>query len=137
VLSVRFGIQTAAMRRETDMDSNVTIRPRPGVASRSNALRDPVAVREAIDTELDASKSVAALGDGGTRHGQSGSHQEPRDFVIDPQAQAVLFSAVDVRAEPTEQSPNQALMAQRAYQRQPAPKETPSSPADPHADIEA
>lgn len=125
------------------MDSKLTIKPRPGVASRSNVLRDPVTVREAVDTELDPSKSVTALADNSAKHGNAGPHQEAsaRDLVIDPQAQAALFSAVDVRAEPAEQSPNQALMRQRAYQQHRAPKGNPESPADaapdPHADIEA
>jgi hypothetical protein len=129
------------MRRETDMDSNFTIKPRPGVAPRSNALRDPVTVREAVETELDPSKSVTPLGDGGAKQGNTGSHQEAsaRDLVIDPESQAALFSAVDVRAGPAEQSPNQALMRQRAYQQHRPPKENPENPADPdpHADLEA
>ena len=67
-----------------------------------------------------------------------------REVVIDPQGQEALFSAIDVRAEHAEQSPNQALMRQRAYRQQPASKDPikettkEDAPAsDPHADIEA
>ena len=125
------------------MDSNLTIKPRPGAAPRSNALRDPIAVREAAETELDPSKAVIAAADGGSKHGHGGSHHEPflRESAIDPDARAALFSAMDVRDEHVEQTPNQVLMRQRAYQQHPAPKAKPESPAedlpDPHADIEA
>lgn len=124
------------------MDSSFTIKPRPGVAPRSHALRDPVAVREAIDTELDPPKIVTATADGGSKQGNSGPDHESskREVVIDPDAREALFNAIDVRAEHDEQSPNQALMRQRAYQQQSAPKEKPDDDAgdhDAHADIEA
>ena len=121
------------------MDSNFAIKAKPGIAPRSNALRDPVAVREAADTELDPSKSVTALDNSGARRDQPAPHHDAtgRDPVIDPQAQAALFNAVDVRAEHADQSPNQALMRQRAYRQPRVIDENPESVGDPHADIEA
>src|SRR5262249_12272645 len=103
------------------MDSSLTIKSRPAVSPRGSTLRDPVAVREAIDTELEPHKIAAPIAaDSGTgrdhpqdRHqGETSAH----DVLIDPEARDALFSAVDVRTDHPEQSPNQALMAQRAYQ---------------------
>lgn len=129
------------------MDSGITIKPRPGVSPRSHALRDPITVREAVDTELDPTKVVTAVANGGAKHNNS-PHDEAsaREVVLDPEGREALFSAIDVRAEPVEQSPNQALMRQRAYQQHKAQREappetsaddTPLSGRDPHADIEA
>ena len=42
------------------MDSSFTIKPLPGVG-KSRALRDPVPVREAIETELVGFKTVTAM----------------------------------------------------------------------------
>lgn len=122
------------------MDGSFTIKPRPGVSPRANVSRDPVAVRETVDTELDPAKAVAATADGSPKHNNNGPHDEAsaREFVVDPKGQEVLFGAVDVRAEHIDQSPNQALMRRRAYRQQPAPGEDASpSSDDPHADIEA
>jgi hypothetical protein len=128
------------------MDSSITIKPRPGVTPRSHALRDPIAVREAIDTELDPTKTVTAATDGGAKHNNNGPHHEAaaREVVIDANGQEVLFGAVDVRSENAEPLPNQVLMRQRAYQQHPAPKDPlkeaaqeDASASDPHADFEA
>ena len=48
------------------MDSSFTIKPSPGVG-KGRALRDPVPVREAIETELVGSKTVTAMGDGAAK----------------------------------------------------------------------
>lgn len=129
------------------MDSSFTIKPRPAVSPRAHALRDPVTVREAVDTELDAGKAVAPSTDGGASHQNphDGPHDETsgRDVVIDPNAREALYNAIDVRAGHDEQSPNQALMRRRAYQQQPRPESHPQNSEiadpdrDPHADIEA
>ena len=122
------------------MDGSFTIKPRPGVSPRANVSRDPVAVRETIDTELDPSKTVAATADGSPRQNNNGPHDEAsaREVVIDPKGQQVLFGAVDVRTEHADQSPNQALMRLRAYRKLPATSEDANSlHDDPHADIEA
>ena len=55
------------------MESSFVIKPRAG----AYVPRDPVRVREAIGTELDMDKAVAAAGDdngkpGGQRHDQTG-----------------------------------------------------------------
>ena len=122
------------------MDSSFTIKPRPGVSPRANVSRDPVKVRETVDTEIDPAKAVAATTDGGTKQNNNGPHDEAsaREVVIDPKGREALFNAVDVRTEHADQSPNQALMRLRAYRHQPAPSEDlKPSHADPHADIEA
>jgi len=129
------------------MDSGITIKPRPGVSPRSHALRDPITVRETADTDLDPTKIVTAAADGGSKQDNS-PHDEAaaREVVLDPEGQEALFSAIDVRAEHVEQSPNQALMRQRAYQQRKAhheahpetsPDDATVSNRDPHADIEA
>jgi len=121
------------------MDSNFTIRPRPGVLPKSNALRDPVTVREAPDTELDPAKAVTPADRGGHQDNQGQPHEQARhEVVIDPGARDALFKAVDVRAA-HDGDPNAALMRQRAY-RPSSPPTTPaedSAPGNPHADIEA
>jgi hypothetical protein len=139
-LEVRFGIR-AALLPETDMDGSITVRPRPGAPPRSHALRDPVTVREATDTELDPANAVAPAD--GERHGNNNPHDEParHDVIIDPQGREALFNAVDVRTAQVGQSPNQALMRERAYRQPPPGKEPPAAEPDagrdPHADIEA
>jgi len=122
----------AILRRETDMDSN-TVKFRPGVRM-GYALRDPVAVREAAETELDPGKTVTATTERGARHDAPHDERTPRDLMLDPTTQEALFSALDVRAAPTPQ-PNQELL--RAYRRRPNADEA-APPADnPHADIKA
>jgi hypothetical protein len=122
------------------MDSSFTIKPRPGVSPRANVSRDPVSVRETVDTDLDPAKIVAATADGGNKQSHDGPHDEAsaREVVIDPKGQEVLFGAVDVRAEHADQSPNQAMMRLRAYRQQQVAKDDSKPPNDdPHADIEA
>jgi hypothetical protein len=122
------------------MDGSFTIKPRSGVSPRANVSRDPVAVRETVDTELDPAKVVAATADGSPKQHNNGPHDEAsaREVIIDPKGQEVLFGAVDIRTEHADQFPNQALMRQRAYRQRltPSADENPSND-DPHADIEA
>ena len=127
------------------MDSSVTVKPRVG-PQKAYAPRDPVPVREATETDLNAAKAVAATGDPG-RHGQHGhhghqDHQEephhehaPLEVTVDPQSRAVIYSERDVRAADREH-PDQALQRQRAYGRQAAKQDAPPAD-DPHADIKA
>jgi len=124
------------------MDSGLTIKARPSVAPRSQALRDAVAVREPTETELHSSKVVTAAADSGTGHDDGAPHHEAatREFVIDPQSQEALFGAVDISNE--RKAPNQALLLQRAYLHHQGPKDAGRESAvgnssDPHADIEA
>lgn len=129
------------------MDGSYAIKPRPGVISRSHALRDPVTVRETAETDLDPAKIVTAVADGGPKH-DNGPHDEAsaREVVLDAEGREALFSAIDVRAEHAEQSPQEALMHLRAYQQHAPHREAQSehtaddaatSGKDPHADIEA
>ncbi len=129
------------------MDSSFTIKPPPGVGQ-SRALRDPVAVRGAVDTDLVGSKTVSTAGDSGDKDGgakhdsQHGSRdQEPRpdhalqDLVADPNSRDVIYRERDVRAVDREH-PDHALLRLRAY-RPAADDSTPLSTDDPHADIRA
>ena len=126
------------------MDSSFTIKPSPGVA-KNRALRDPVPVREAVDTELVGAKTVTAAGDGGAKDGgakdeggaRDGEHRPdhaPHDLLADPNSREVIYRERDIRAQEREH-PDQALLRQRAYHRQPAADVPPAD--DPHADIQA
>ena len=122
------------------MDSSFTIKPSAGV-QKTHAPRDPVAVREAVETELDAAKSVAATGDSGGQ--QRDPHHDPHhdlaphDVVVDPESREVINRENDVRAQaPDRAHPDQALLRQRAYR--PALSEAQNPPAvEPHANIKA
>jgi len=127
------------------MDSSFTIKPSPGVA-KSRALRDPVPVREAVDTELVGAKTVTATGDGGAKDG--GSKDEgakdadqrpdhaPHDLVADPNSRDVIYRERDIRTV-ERQHPDQALLRQRAYHRQPRVEADVPPADDPLADIKA
>ena len=130
------------------MDSSFTIEPSSGTAS-SRALRDPVPVREAVETELGGAKTVAAASDGGSKHGGSKQDegrnpdhrpdhdQPPHDLLADPNSRDVIYRVRDVRI-PDGEHPDQALLRQRAYHRLPlADAEPLPAPDDIHADIKA
>lgn len=125
------------------MDNGFSIKPRSG-AHRSYALRDPVAVREAAETELDAAKAVAATGHGsdGRPGGQGGQrHHDPRaehastEVVVDPLTRERIYRERDVRAA-GQPHPDEAMLRQRAYGRRPAGLDG-HPVSDSHADIEA
>jgi hypothetical protein len=125
------------------MDSSFTIKPSPGVA-KSRALRDPVPVREAVDTELVAGQTVTAAGDGGAKDGgakhggRDAEHRPdhaPQDLVADPDSRDVIYRERDVRAT-ERQHPDHALLRLRAY-RPVVADSAPSQTDDPHADISA
>jgi hypothetical protein len=122
------------------MDSSFTIKPRPGVQKFST--RDPVPVR-AVDTELDALKSVAATADSDTgqreQRQEHQAHQEhtPHDLVADPESREVIYRENDVRAHADDRPhPDQALLRFRAYRPALAESDTPPD-NEPHANIKA
>ena len=127
------------------MDSSFTVKPpRPG-APKLYTPRDPVPVREAVETELETTKTVTAAGDGGARQGarrhdddKPGEHRHeplPQDVVVDPASREVIYRERDVRTADREH-PDQALARQRAY-RQTPPDAEHAPPAEPHANIKA
>jgi hypothetical protein len=121
--------------RETDMDSNFTIKPRAGV-QKTYAPRDPVAVREAVETDLDATKTVAPSGDPGSQQRDPRHDHAPHDVVADPESREVINRENDVSALTADREhPDQALLRQRAYR--PAEREPDHPPAEPHANIKA
>jgi len=129
------------------MDSSFSIKPPPGVGQ-SRAVRDPVAVRGAVDTELVGDQTVKASAErGGKDHGakQDDSHHgkdadgradhAPQDLVADPNARDVIYRERDVRSTEREH-PDHALLRQRAYRPVLSDSDLPPSD-DPHADIRA
>lgn len=130
------------------MDSSFVIKPSLAIA-KTRAMRDPVAVRGTVETDLVDAKTVtpddAAFRDGrGGRHDGSGhfeqphdqappSEHAPHDLVADPASRDVILRERDVRAEDREH-PDHALLRVRAYR--PAPDDV-TRPDDPHADISA
>lgn len=118
------------------MDSSFTIKPRPGVHKFSP--RDPVPVREAVDTELDALKSGVAAGDSNTDKREQRHDHAPHDVVADPESRDVIYRENDVRTQAVDRPhPDQALLRFRAYR--PALTEFDTTPAtnEPHANIKA
>jgi len=116
------------------MDNSFTIKPRPGVHKFSP--RDPVPVREAIDTGLDAVKAAAESSDGGTGQREPRQEHPPHDVVADPESREVIYRENDVRAQAERPHPDQALLRWRAYR--PLPSESDSTlAAEPHANIKA
>jgi hypothetical protein len=124
------------------MDSNFTIKPRPGV-QKAYSPRDPVPVRETIETDLDIAKTVAATGDSGTRrdsrqNASQDPHQDqaPHDVVADPDSRDVIYRENDVRAHVNEPvHPDQALLL-RAYRPARSDAED-TADSEAHANIKA
>lgn len=130
------------------MDSSFTIKPPPGIAQ-VRAVRDPVTVRAAADTDLVGSKTVGSASGRGDkddnpkqdeRHGgrdpEARAEHAPQDLVADPNSRDVIYRERDVRASDREH-PDHALMRLRAYRPAILDEEPPPSPDDPHADIKA
>ena len=130
------------------MDSSYSIRTQRPVYT----ARDPVAVRGAVATELDTSKTVGAAGrEAGQQQRdpredqpqqdqaakEPARDQSPHDVVADPASREVIYRERDVRANGGEH-PDHALLRQRAY-RLPhsSSTEAPLQPSDPHADFKA
>jgi hypothetical protein len=125
------------------VDNGFLIRPRSG-PHRTYALRDPVTVREPVETELDAARAVAATGQGsdGRPGGQGGRHHhDPRaehpsaEVVVDPLTRERIERERDLRAT-GEPHPDEAMLRQRAYGRPPAGADG-APVGDSHADIQA
>ena len=118
------------------MDSSFTIKPPVGVQKKYTP-RDPAAERKAVETELDATKSVAATGDSNAEQRDRRHDQMPRDVVVDPESREVINRENDIRTHAREREhPDQALLRQRAYR--PARTEAEDPPAtEPHANIKA
>jgi hypothetical protein len=113
---------------------NFTIKPRP--VAKAYAPRDPP-VREAVETDLDATKAVAAAGDGSAHQRDSRHDHAPHDVVADPESREVILRENDVRTHANEPvHPDQALLRLRAY-RAPHTEAEPAPDAQPHANIKA
>ena len=115
------------------MDSSFTIKPNAAVPK---FTRDRSSARP-VETELDASKSVTAVSDGGAEQHEKRHEHGPHDVVVDPESREVINRENDVRAQSAERPhPDQALLRYRAYQ--PARHESDNAPAtEPHANIKA
>ena len=117
------------------MDNSFPIKPRPG--AQKYAPRDPVPVREAAETDLDAAKAVSAGGDPGAQQRDPRHDHAPHDVVVDPASREVINRENDVRAQSAEREhPDQALLRIRAYR--PARSESDNTvSSEPHANIKA
>jgi hypothetical protein len=121
------------------MDS-LGIKPPPSTASRSLSLRDPIAVREANETELGPAKAPSAMSDGGTRNREHRRHQGSFAYdLIDPKNAEALLGAAEHQPDAAA-TRNQVLMRQRAYHNATPPKQPADRAADltndPHADLQ-
>jgi hypothetical protein len=116
------------------MDGSFPIKPNAAVPKFTPRDRSPA---RPVQTELDVSKSVAAVGDSGNDQRQQRPDHGPHDVVIDPESREVINRENDVRTHADEPPhPDQALLRYRAYR--PAPSESDNTPAtEPHANIKA
>jgi hypothetical protein len=97
------------------MDNSFAIKPSPGVL-RGYAARDPVAVREAVETNLGATKAVTAAGDHGGPQRDPRHDHPPQAVVADPESIEVINRENDVRTQASaRENPDRALLCQRAY----------------------
>lgn len=116
------------------MDASFTIKPNSAIPKM--ASRERQRSREAMATELDSVKTVAATGDGGEQRERPHDHQ-PHDVVADPESREVINRENDIRARADESvHPDQALLRYRAYRPAAAPADQPA-PSEPHANIKA
>jgi len=133
VLECEFGSGSRGddSRKETEMDSSFTVRPRVGVQQFTS--RDP---RQAPETELAAAKTVAAPGDtdGDTEQREKRQEHAPPDVIADPEARDVIIRENDIRNQAGEH-PDQALMRLRAYR--PARTNDVADPNEPQASNQA
>lgn len=123
------------------MDS-LGIKLPPSMASRSRVLRDPVAVREAAETELGPAKAVSPTSDSGAGNRKQPRHEESlaRD-IIDPKNAEALLRAAEHHPDAAGAASNQVLLRERAYHNAVRTKQrdgkAPDSASDAHADIQA
>lgn len=121
------------------MDNGLVVRPRAGV-HRTYALRDPVPVREAAETELAATRAVTSIdphsGDRSDhrQHPPRPDHPAP-EVVVDPLTRERIYRERDVRAAGLSRC-DEAFERQRAYGRSATAAEAGADVA-PRADIEA
>src|SRR5207302_6088633 len=119
---------------EPDNEPSSTIYPNAAVPKYTARDRSP---SRPIETELDATKTVTATGDGGKEQHERHPDHMPHDVVVDPESREVINRENDVRAHAEEREhPDQALLRYRAYR--PARSESDNTaPTEPHANIKA
>jgi hypothetical protein len=115
------------------MDS-FTIKPRVGVQKYTS--RDPRQATE-TETELPASKAVAAPDNSDAEQREKPHDHAPTDVIADPETRDVINRENDIRNQAgNREHPDQALLRLRAYR--PARSETdPPAANEPHANIKA
>jgi hypothetical protein len=116
------------------MDNSFTIKPRPGVQQYTR--RDSAPKRDAVETEPDDTRRVAAAGGSGDDEPHE-RRSGPHDVAVDPESREVINRENDVRAQEQHRDhPDQALLRFRAYH--PARGTTDDPPAaEIHANIKA
>ena len=116
------------------MDTSFTIKPRPGV---QKFTRDPLPARQAVATELAATKAVAATGDNDSEQRERPHDHVPHDLIADPESREVINRENDIRAQSAEREhPDQALARLRAYRSAAAEPEQ-TTVTEPHANFMA
>jgi hypothetical protein len=113
------------------MDGSFTIKPNAPVAKYTPRDRSPA---RPVATELDAARTVAAIGDSADQRERPPDHP-PHDVIADPESSAVINRENDVRVYAEREHPDQALLRYRAYR--PAAGESDNTAAEPHANIKA
>ena len=109
-----------------------TIKPNAPVPKFTPRDRQPA---RPVETELDAAKAVAAIGEG-AEHRERPTEHPPHDIVADPEIRDVINRENDVRARADQREhPDQALLRYRAYRPHVEPEN--SAPTEPHANIKA
>ena len=115
------------------MDGNFTIKPAavPKFMPRDRSPTRPIA------TDLDATKSVAAVDEGNDQR-ERGQDHLPHDVVVDPESREVINRENDIRNQAdNREHPDQALLRLRAYRPATRPETDPPAPTEPHANIKA
>ena len=117
------------------MDGSFTIKPNTAVPKFAARDRSPT---RPVETELDADKTVAAIGDGANEQRERRQEHAPHDVVADPESREVINRENDVRAQSVEREhPDQALLRNRAYRPALSESDNNTPPAEPHANIKA
>lgn len=110
------------------MDAAVTIKPTAIVVPAAQPRPDTASVRQAVQTQLAAPKAVTAAND--SARPPRADFQHPtltREVFVDAQTREVIFRLVDERSRRVvRQTPDEALLRMRAYNKALADGEKPS-----------
>lgn len=116
------------------MDTGVTIKPTPGVATQGYVPTVAVSSSDSIATELPASKAVTPST--ATTQARNDASTTTHEVIIDPQTREVIYRVIDVQTrQVVRQVPDEALLRVRAYAQALANGDTPVQALN-QADVE-